>query len=129
MFYTSFFFYLTYSNLEMNYRLKENKSKFWKFDFALFFAIMTLVTITICFINSQTENWYQLIAMSILLGLSLLYYLKQVFVRRTGFTSFFYSTYSLIIFVLPPLAYIDGTFITKIFPNEDTDIDFVYAMI
>lgn len=127
LFYAPFFLCLTYSNLEMNYRLKKDKSQFWNLDLVIFFTIAALGTAVIYFVDFLAEDWYQLIGMSILIGLSLLYFFKQVCIRRAGFFSFFFSTYSLVIFALPFLAYIDGTFIKKILTEEEK-IDFIDAM-
>lgn len=67
--------------------------------------------------------------MLILILFSLLYYFHQVCHKRTGFPGFFLSSYSFVIFFIPFLAYIDGTFLPYIFTRENvTAIEFNDAM-
>lgn len=95
----------------------------------MFFIITALGGTVIYFVDSASKDSYHLIGMSILVCLSLLYFFKQVCIRRTGFLGFFFSTYSLVIFTLPFLAYIDGTFISQLFPGEHyTTVEFGDAM-
>jgi hypothetical protein len=72
VFYSLFFLFLTYSNLDMNYKLKEDQKSFWGTELLSFLVFSTIGTLLIYFINFLTQELYQLIALITLVAMSLI---------------------------------------------------------